>query len=319
MPKWNKGRRAGIILHPTSLPGAYGIGELGPDCFAFLDWLESAGMQMWQVLPLVPPDPKYYSPYSGLDADCGNPLLISIDALITEGLLDAADAPPAVPAGDVDFEAVAAVKNPLLAKAAQRLLTSPKFAGLRQLFEAYRKDNAWIEDSAMFDVLRQQPDLEGLDWWEWPEPLRFRQPAALAEVQKKYKQQIDEFVAIQFLFDRQWQAVKVGGAPAGEGGEALGAGSWHGKRHAAGHARVLRSGHRMCWTQHASHAAATAVIASAPWCPLRHSTTLSPGVPAGAAACRCMPTARASRSWATCPSTWAASPQMCGPTPRCLN
>lgn len=80
---------------------------------------------------------------------------------------------------------------------------------MRQLLAEFRAANPWIEDSALFDVLRQQPDLVGLDWWQWPEPLRFRKAAAIKDAQKKFKQQIDEFVAIQFLFDRQWRAVKV--------------------------------------------------------------------------------------------------------------
>lgn len=105
---------------------------------------------------------------------------------------------------------VAEVKHPLLQKAAQRLLTSPKFACLRKLMAEFRADNAWLEDSALFDALRQQPDLEGLDWWEWPEPLRFRKASALKDAHKQYKQQVDEFVAVQFLFDRQWRALKVG-------------------------------------------------------------------------------------------------------------
>ena len=104
---------------------------------------------------------------------------------------------------------VAAVKQPLLQKAAQRLLTSPSFAGLRTLMAQFRADNPWIEDSALFDALRQQPDLEGLDWWEWPEPLRFRKASALKDAHKQFKQQVDEFVAVQFLFDRQWRALKV--------------------------------------------------------------------------------------------------------------
>eukprot|EP00775_Hariotina_reticulata_P005043 gene5043-5285_t len=186
MPDWHKGRRAGVILHPTSLPGSNGIGELGKEAFKFVDWLHSAGMQCWQVLPLVPPDPEYYSPYSGLDTNCGNPLLIDLEALITEGLLDAADRPAAVPEGDVEFDKVAAVKQPLLAKAAQALLSGAKFAGLRQLLAEFRTANAWIEDSALF-----------------------RKPAAIKDAQKKFKQQIDEFIAIQFLFDRQWRAVKA--------------------------------------------------------------------------------------------------------------
>jgi 4-alpha-glucanotransferase len=105
---------------------------------------------------------------------------------------------------------VAEVKQPLLQKAAQRLLTSPKFAGLRKLMSKFRADNPWLEDSALFDALRQQPDLAGLDWWKWPEPLRFRKASAIKDAHKQHKQQVDEFVAVQFLFDRQWRALKVG-------------------------------------------------------------------------------------------------------------
>jgi 4-alpha-glucanotransferase len=212
MPDWSaKGRRAGIILHPTSLPGPYGIGELGSEAFAFLDWLNAAGMQCWQVLPLVPPDPEYFSPYSGLDANCGNPLLISIDALITEGLLDKADAPKGLKAtGDVDFAAVAAAKLPLLSKAARALLSAPRFAGLREAMGRFRAANAWIEESALFDALRQTPELEGIDWWAWPAPLRLREAGALKQARAAHAAAIDEFVAVQFLFDRQWRAVKVG-------------------------------------------------------------------------------------------------------------
>jgi 4-alpha-glucanotransferase len=85
-------------------------------------------------------------------------------------------------------------------------------AGLRQLMAQFRAANSWIEDSALFDALRQQEDLAGKDWWEWPDPLRFRKASALKEAHKQHKQQVDEFVAVQFLFDRQWRAVKVRGA-----------------------------------------------------------------------------------------------------------
>lgn len=73
----------------------------------------------------------------------------------------------------------------------------------------FRAANSWIEDSALFDALRQTDDLAGKDWWEWPDPLRFRKASALKEAHKQYQQQVDEFVAVQFLFDRQWRAVKV--------------------------------------------------------------------------------------------------------------
>ena len=85
MPSWSGKRRAGIILHPTSLPGPYGIGELGGEARAFVDWLASAGMSCWQMLPLGPPDPMFFSPYSGTDANCGNPV-VSLNRLNTNAV-----------------------------------------------------------------------------------------------------------------------------------------------------------------------------------------------------------------------------------------
>jgi 4-alpha-glucanotransferase len=208
-PDNNKHRRAGVILHPTSLPGPNGIGELGKDAYAFVDWLASAGMRAWQVLPLVPPDPVFYSPYSGLDANCGNPLLISLEALMQEGLLEWSDAPAAVPIGHVDYPAVAAVKMPLLQKAARRMLGDGKFAGLQQGMAAYRQQNPWVEESALFDIVRQQPGLTELAWWDWPEELRLRRPEVLAKARAEHGAAIEEFVALQYLFDKQWLAIRA--------------------------------------------------------------------------------------------------------------
>lgn len=91
------GRRAGILLHPTSLPGKYGIGELGSEVYSFLDWLEAAGCQCWQVLPLVPPNNSSNCPYLSSCGNSGNPLLISLDELLLAGLLEPADMPQVRP------------------------------------------------------------------------------------------------------------------------------------------------------------------------------------------------------------------------------
>ncbi|KAG2499911.1 hypothetical protein HYH03_002199 [Edaphochlamys debaryana] len=208
VPEYNKGRRAGVLVHPTSLPGPFGIGEIGEEARRLVDWLVESGMQCWQLLPLVPPDPMFYSPYSGTDASAGNPLVISIDDLIKDGLLEHHETPPRVPVGNIDYPAVAAGKNPLLKLAAQRLLKDEKHAGLREAYLKWRKSHAWVEDSALFDVARNLPDLSQLAWWEWPEPLRLRQPAALTEFKEQHKDAIDEFIAIQYLFDKQWMALR---------------------------------------------------------------------------------------------------------------
>lgn len=159
----------------------------------------------------MPPDPEYFSPYSGLDANCGNPLLIDLDALIAEGLLSAADAPPVVAdaGAPVDFDAAAAASAPALSKAARALLTEPRFAVLRGLMAEFRTANPWIEDSALFDALRRTPELADADWWTWPKPLRFREPDALHAARTQHSDAIEEYIAVQFLFDRQWRALKV--------------------------------------------------------------------------------------------------------------
>eukprot|EP00798_Chlamydomonas_sp_ICE-L_P008636 gene8637-34084_t len=204
-------RRSGVIVHPSSLPGPYGIGEIGPESKNLLDWMTNAGLTIWQILPMVPPDPMFYSPYSGTDANCGNPLLISIDELMRDGLLEANEHPARVPVGDVDFAAVAAEKMPKLQCAAGRLLVDPKFAELKKEMTAWREAHAWVEDSAMFEVARNLDGLNTMAWWDWPEDLRFRKPEALLAFAEEHKEKIDEWIALQFLFDRQWLALRIVG------------------------------------------------------------------------------------------------------------
>ncbi|KAF5835101.1 glycoside hydrolase superfamily [Dunaliella salina] len=151
---------------------------------AFVDWVASAGLRCWQILPMVPPDPMFYSPYSGTDSNADQEL-------------------------QVTAKKVAEVKLPLISKAAARLLSDPKFQGLRDDMTAWRKSHAWIEDSAMFGVARTQPGLSDKAWWDWPEGMRFRQEKAMAEFRKEHHQAIEEFVATQFLFDKQWMALRA--------------------------------------------------------------------------------------------------------------
>ena len=121
MPAPTSPRRSGILLHPTSLPGRFGIGELGPEADRFADFLADAGQRLWQVLPL---GPTGYgdSPYQCFSAFAGNPLLIGLDALVEDGWLSAADLQdtPEFPVGTVDYDAVAAFKLPLLDRAFRR-------------------------------------------------------------------------------------------------------------------------------------------------------------------------------------------------------
>jgi 4-alpha-glucanotransferase len=209
-PNPPKHRRAGVILHPTSLPGKYGMGEIGAEAFAFVDWLAATGMQLWQLLPLVPPETTYWSPYSGLDALCGNTLMLPIDELIELGLLTEAERPKAQPVElNADFTAVAEWKLPLLDKAAHRLLHDAAQEGLRKQMQAFRTENAWVEQSALFSVLTEQPGLVGESWWDWPAQLRDRDPDALAKVRAANAERINSFIALQFLFDHFWKQLKA--------------------------------------------------------------------------------------------------------------
>ncbi|KAK9794332.1 hypothetical protein WJX73_001909 [Symbiochloris irregularis] len=210
LSKPSRNRRAGIILHPTSLPGPYGTGEIGEEAFRFVDWLASAGMQIWQVLPLVPPETMAWSPYSGLDALCGNVLLISLDKLVEEGLLSKSDLPANVPLGNCAFPEVEKVRTPILVKAADKLLAGGKFDGLLKEMKQFAKDNAWCQDSALFHALAyHNEETKHKAWWTWDGPIRKHDAKAVKEARGKFATEIQRFVALQFLFDRQWKAVKA--------------------------------------------------------------------------------------------------------------
>ncbi|CAA7395072.1 unnamed protein product [Spirodela intermedia] len=203
-------RRAGVLLHPTSLQGPHGIGDLGDEAIRFLDWLHSAGCTIWQVLPLVPPGRKSNedgSPYAGQDANCGNSLLISLEELVKDGLLLKNELPEPMDPEYVNFAAVAEVKDPLIAKAAERLLSSE--GRLKTQFEEFRRDpetRGWLEDAALFAAIDNS--LDKFSWNEWPEPLKNRHLAALEEVHQNHKDFINIFVAQQFLFQKQWQRIR---------------------------------------------------------------------------------------------------------------
>src|SRR5512140_2721313 len=171
-------RSGGILLHPTSLPSPYGIGDLGPQAYRFVDWLADSGCKLWQVLPL---GPTGYgdSPYQCFSAFAGNPYLISPDLLLEQGLLasdDLADMPKWDPAC-VDFGGLYHWKPGLLDRAYRRFETMPR-GPLHAEFDAFRLDNAlWLEDFTLFMALKDANG--GVAWNEWPAPLRTRQKAAL--------------------------------------------------------------------------------------------------------------------------------------------
>ena len=219
LPAERAPRRAGVIMHPTSLPGPYGIGDMGKEAISFIDWLADAKMQVRQVLPLVPPGrpipgfrEDYWSPYSGRDAHCGNTLMISLDELVNDGLLSENELPPPCNhTGNVVFAKVAETNEPLIAQAARRLLERPKEDPMRIAFATWRsraENRSWLEDAALFDCICKEPELCGKDWWDWPEPLRSRDSTVLQEKCVEFAASIEEFCATQYLFDKQWLSLK---------------------------------------------------------------------------------------------------------------
>lgn len=120
----------------------------------------------------MPPEEEYWSPYSSTDANAGNTLMISVEDLVVMDLISAADLPSPQPVTDADFPAVVKWKTPLLRKAAKNLLTGASFSALRVELAQFQKEQGWVVDSALFDVLSRSEDLAGLMWWDWPAGLR---------------------------------------------------------------------------------------------------------------------------------------------------
>ncbi len=197
-------RHAGVLLHPTSLPGRFGIGDLGPDAHNFIEWLASAGQSLWQVLPLGPPGPGA-SPYSARSAFAGNALLISPEKLVADGLLEAGeieDGPGNGGSDRVDFPAVAAWKAGLLRTAFGRFAGAGRWDEVAD-FEAANAD--WLPDYALYEAVRgEQPGA----WWEWPEAIAGRDPAALDSARARLADDLRYQAFVQWLFARQWRSVR---------------------------------------------------------------------------------------------------------------
>jgi 4-alpha-glucanotransferase len=201
-------RKSGIILHPTSLPGPDGIGDLGPEVYRWIDFLDSSGTQLWQILPL---GPTGYgdSPYQCFSAFAGNPLLVSPLVLFEEGLLRIQDLKerPDFPADEVDFGAVIGWKTLLLNKAFLAFRDKPQPA-LEKEFDAFvETQKNWLNDFALFMAIKESQDLHS--WIEWSEPLKTRQPGAISEAQTQLADTIQKHKFNQFLFFRQWARAKA--------------------------------------------------------------------------------------------------------------
>jgi len=200
-------RSAGVILHPTSLPARFGIGDLGPTAAAYAEWLAGAGARWWQVLPLHPPGPGN-SPYSAISTFAGNELLVSPELLVEDDLLDDADVAdvPDFPVEWVDFDLVRPFKIDLLRRAHRRFQETSPLKLNRQLAVFRDAHRDWLADYALFRALKDSHD--GAPWYEWPRPLARREPEALLDWMQHHTDEIDFVEFCQFLFFRQWTALR---------------------------------------------------------------------------------------------------------------
>ncbi len=200
-------RSSGILLHPTSLPGPNGIGELGPDAYAWIDWLGGTGSSLWQVLPL---GPTSYgdSPYQCFSAFAGNPYLISFERLTADGLLeeiDFHDRPRFDPAR-VDYGTIYYWKLAVLDRAFERF-KKRKFENQKKELDDFRAKHAhWLPEYALFMALKDAHG--GQPWWEWPEKLRLRDAATLAKAQKAHERAVEKHEFRQYLFFKHWEELR---------------------------------------------------------------------------------------------------------------
>jgi 4-alpha-glucanotransferase len=200
-------RSCGVLLHPTSLPGPDGIGDLGPGAHRFVEWLERTGQGIWQILPL---GPTGYgdSPYQALSAFAGNPLLVDLEAVAAAGWLTADDLAgrPMFSEDRVDFGLAIAWKTSLLDRAWERFDREAD-AWQQNEFTAWcDARSAWLPDYALFMALKE--DLDGRPWTEWPAGLRDRDPAALQEAAGRLADRIGAHRFRQWLFFAQWSRLK---------------------------------------------------------------------------------------------------------------
>ena len=197
-------RASGILLPVFSLPGPYGIGTLGKPARQFIDFLAAGGQKFWQILPLVPPGGGN-SPYMSPSSFAGNPLFLDLDELAEEGLLTQDELRSACRDNPdrVDYAWLHETRLPLLRKAFER--GRAKYAA--QLKEFEEQEGDWLPDYALFLALREH--FGGKELADWPDEVRLRQPKAMEQYRVELAEECAFQVFLQYLFFRQWKAVKT--------------------------------------------------------------------------------------------------------------
>lgn len=211
-----KNRAAGVLLHPTSFPGPYGIGDLGENAYRFIDFLKQSGQKLWQVLPL---GPTGYgdSPYASFSSFAGNPLLINLDVLVKDGLLSHSDIypVPAFPEEQIDYGWVIHWKFPLLEKAAKNFIKKNKSS---KAYADFKKEKSfWLQDYALFRAVKNHYDQKAAEegvsdsvWFKfWDKDIATREPKALDLWRTRCAEEIEIRMVWQFLFFKQWHKLKT--------------------------------------------------------------------------------------------------------------
>jgi 4-alpha-glucanotransferase len=201
-------RVSGILLHPTCLPGPFGIGDLGAGASQFIRFLHESRQQVWQMLPLGPTG-YGNSPYQTYSAFAGNPLLLSLEKLLEDDLLsanDLADVPP-FPPHRIDYDAVSDFKRRLLWKAFETFQRAATRSQGDDLADFSQRQAEWLDDYTLFMALKEAH--HGASWHEWEHDIVLRDPAALADWRKKLMSHIQFHTFLQYQFFRQWQALRA--------------------------------------------------------------------------------------------------------------
>lgn len=203
----NKKRKSGILLHPTSLPGKFGIGTFGKEAYAFVDFLIRSGQSLWQICPLG--HTGYGdSPYQCFSAFAGNPLLIDLEILTQKNLLTQKEIiPPLFPEDSVDYGEVIKWKFPILEKAFENFSKNANITDNAKFNNFIIKNNDWLDDYALFMSLKDE--FNGKSWFTWDENIRMRKPEALKYYKEKLADKVRFYKFLQYEFSEQWLALKA--------------------------------------------------------------------------------------------------------------
>ena len=201
-------RASGVLLHPTSLPGPYGIGEIGPEADRFADFLQATGQHLWQILPLGPTS-FGDSPYQSPSTFAGNPLWISFDLLVQDKLLAKSQLKhfPTFPADKVDFGPVIQARFAVLQKVCSSFGEKATPEMRAEFADFCARSAEWLDDYALFSALKDAHG--GVPWTQWEPALGRRDPAALQAARDKYAAEIRAVKIVQYLFERQWKRLRA--------------------------------------------------------------------------------------------------------------